>query len=92
MFDDFKRAQWRGSYPLGRGVRRLKLRILGLECVQFPHETVVFCIAYLRLIEDVIAVVMVLNLLSEFLDLLSDGFRNHGPFLLVKDVSSSMAF
>jgi hypothetical protein len=56
---------WTGAYPLGGRVRRAQLRILFLERDQVAEEVVVLGIRDLRVVQDVIAVVVVLEQLSK---------------------------
>jgi len=55
----FKALQGFGADALSRGVRPLQLRVLCLKRSQFPVQAVVFSVGYLRLIENIVAMVVV---------------------------------
>jgi len=53
------------AHALGRRVRRAQLRVLGLEVAQLVEQRVVLAVGDVGVVEDVVAVVVVLELLPE---------------------------
>jgi hypothetical protein len=64
---------------LRRGIRCLELRELGLELLELPHQRVVLDVGDLGVVEDVVAVPMVLDQGAELLD--ADLRVGAAPFL-----------
>ena len=53
------------AHPLGRRVRRKKLGVRGLEVAQLVEQSVVLIVGDLGIVEDVVAIVVVLEELAE---------------------------
>jgi hypothetical protein len=51
--------------------------MLSLQRLQLVHQTVVFGVADLRIVEHVIAVLVMPNLVAQFLNLRGNVFRRH---------------
>src|ERR1041385_3773529 len=60
-----KAFAWLASDALSRRVRRDQLRLLGLELLQLIHQPVEFRVADLRIVEHVIAVLVMANLVAK---------------------------
>src|SRR6516225_3614147 len=56
-----------GAYPLRGRVRRAELGMRLFQLLQPPHQAIILGVGYLRVIEDVIAVIMMTDLLAECL-------------------------
>ena len=71
-----------GAHPLRGGIGRDQFRVLLLQVLQFPEQPVVFGIGNDGGVEDVIAVIMVIDGVPEFVDagcrLFAFGFSRHG--------------
>ena len=80
---------WLAAHALSRRVRLDVIRMLGLQLLQRVHQAVEFRVADLRIVEHVIAVLVMPNLFAQgfdfVLDVVLDGFhlktispRRHG--------------
>src|SRR5581483_2747231 len=65
---DLERLERRAADTLRRRVRRLELRVILLQRAQLPHELIELGIRDLRLVERVIAVVVVFDLAAQVLN------------------------
>ena len=62
VLDLLELLERRAAHALGRRVRREQLGVLALEVAQLAQQRVVLGVADLRVVEDVVAVVVVLEL------------------------------
>jgi len=72
-----KRLQRGCPHALGWRVWSDELGILRLEVQKAPHHPVVFDVGDLRIVQDIVAIIVVVQGLSELRDFLFDRFRNH---------------
>ena len=63
--DDAEGLQGTRAHPLGGGVRGGQLRVLRLQGAQLLHQTVVLAVGDLRVVQGVVAVVVIVDLLPE---------------------------
>jgi hypothetical protein len=74
---------WRSAHALGGGVGASELGIPLLQPLQLLHQGVVFGIGDLRVIQDIVAVVVILDLPPERCCPLCRLVWSHNPFLAV---------
>jgi hypothetical protein len=55
-------------------VRSPEFRVLGFYPLQLPHQAVILRIGDLRLVEDIIAIIVIFDLFAKFFDPLSYRF------------------
>ena len=77
MLDLLEALQRRRADPLGGGVRRAQLGVLGLDRAQLVEQGVVLVIADGRVVEDVVAVVVPRQLLPQLGRALLGRYRSH---------------
>src|SRR5690606_30243654 len=68
-------------HPLGRRVWRDEFRVAALQLPQAVHQTIIFSIRNRRIIENVVAIVVFMNLFTQHLHFLAYFSANwvHGP-------------
>src|SRR6266542_2576342 len=78
--------EWRGADAPRWGIRRDEIGKCRLQFLQTAHQLVVFCVADLRAIENVVPMIMIVELLPQCLDQLLSFLTIH-PRLLPKGCS-----
>ena len=80
--DRLEGFQGRGAHPPGGGVGRGQPGVAFLQLHEPAHHPVVFRVGNLRVVQHIIAIVVVVQRLPELFHLFSHGFGNHhGPSL-----------
>jgi hypothetical protein len=59
-----------GAHPLGGRIRGNPFRVPGFQVLQFPQQPVVLGVGDLRIVQDVVAVIVVVKLTAEVFDTL----------------------
>jgi hypothetical protein len=67
MLASAKRSEGAGADALGRRIRRAQLRVFRLQGLQLAEQPVVLGVGDLRVVEDVVAVVVVVQLDAQLL-------------------------
>ncbi len=72
MFHDTKGFNRGSTNSLGGRIRSEELRIFLFQFPQFPHQSIIFGIADFRVVQNIVAVVVVINLRPQFIYSLLD--------------------